>query len=160
MLNYVHFYVQHLSGVVMILGIAEVRKSLPKLVRDLSTNPAHPPVLIGAHRKAQVKLVPANSGMTIAVETLRRQARIISALAKAHNLSTVYVFGSVAKNTNTENSDVDLLCDGTNQTTLYDVAGFELVMEDLLGRDVNVLTRDSLDKKLDREIIESAIRIC
>lgn len=144
----------------MVLGIAEVRKALPGLIRDLSTNPAHPPVLIGAHRKAQVKLVPINSGAAVSVETLRRQARIISALAKAHNLSTVYVFGSMAKMTSTENSDVDLLCDGTNQTTLYDVAGFELVMEDLLGRDVSVLTRDSLDKKLDKEIIDSAIRIC
>jgi predicted nucleotidyltransferase len=54
------------------------------------------------------------------------------------------VFGSVARGTDTESSDLDILVEAPPGTTLYDLARAELELEEVLGCRVEVLTRASL----------------
>ena len=79
------------------------------------------------------------------------------ALAKAHNLSTVSVIGSVARGDQGKDSDVDLICDSLPGTTLYDVMGFELALEELFGTKVSAILRSALDATKDRELLNDEI---
>jgi predicted nucleotidyltransferase len=50
------------------------------------------------------------------------------------------VFGSVARGMDTAQSDLDLLVDTTDETTLFDIACLKLQLKQLMGCEVDVLT--------------------
>jgi predicted nucleotidyltransferase len=54
------------------------------------------------------------------------------------------LFGSSARGEDTENSDLDLLVEAPQGTTLYDLARVELELEALLGCKVEILTEGFL----------------
>lgn len=54
------------------------------------------------------------------------------------------LFGSSARSEDTEKSDLDLLAEAPQGTTLYDLARVELELEALLGCKVEVLTEGFL----------------
>ncbi len=79
------------------------------------------------------------------LETLRREKRAeIVRLAEAHGAHNVRVFGSVARGENSDASDLDLLVDFDRGRTLFDLIGFKLDLEGLLGVRVDVVTPNSL----------------
>jgi predicted nucleotidyltransferase len=60
----------------------------------------------------------------------------------------VRVFGSVARGDDRADSDVDLLVEMEDDRSLLDLVGLEQELEDLLGRDVDVLTDASIHPDL------------
>lgn len=72
--------------------------------------------------------------------TIEEIAAIISPIAKAYGVKTVWLFGSCARGEATEDSDVDLLIDGGRIRTLYQLASLRLDLEDALHRPVDLLT--------------------
>lgn len=126
-------------------GIAETRAQLTALVRSMVDDPTVPPVFFGHHRKPQVVLVPhgqfvsTRQGPSLAL--LRAKLGAIRTIAISHGFSTGWVIGSVARGEASETSDVDLLCESHVDTSLYDVAGFEAELEQVLDFPVNVLTK-------------------
>ncbi len=62
------------------------------------------------------------------------------AIIARYPVSNPRVFGSVARGEDDEKSDLDLLVDPTERATLFDLAGFEQELLDLLGVRVDVLT--------------------
>ena len=84
----------------------------------------------------------------------------ILAIARKHNAERVYVFGSCARKEETPESDVDLVADFKEHTSLFDVVGLELDVSDLLGCQVDVVTLDRLDsddsfsKSVKRDMVE------
>jgi predicted nucleotidyltransferase len=142
----------------LVLGIAEMRSSLPQLIRELASGGLDA-ILVGSHRKPQAMLVGYSAEPSDPLKQLQSKARIISTLARGCGLSTVSVSGSVARGEASQDSDIDLVCEGQPGTTLFDVAAFETVMEDLMGRPVTAMLRSSLDEKLDNQILSDAIVI-
>ena len=145
-----------------VLGIAETREQLPQLVKVMSADPTHPGVVIGSHRHPQVVLAPLslpNRSSPPNMELLRSKLPLIRTLATAHHLSTVAVFGSVARGEASHTSDVDLLCGTMPRTTLLDIAAFEEEMEMALGHPVTVVTRNSLTAN-DDPIVKDAVELC
>jgi predicted nucleotidyltransferase len=65
--------------------------------------------------------------------------RIIQ-IARAHGARNVRVFGSVALGMDRDGSDLDLLVDVDEGTTLFALAGLEQALRDLLGVRVDVRT--------------------
>ena len=61
-------------------------------------------------------------------------------IARAHGARNVRVFGSVARGTDREGSDLDLLVDVDASATLFTLAGLERALHDLLGVGVDVRT--------------------
>jgi predicted nucleotidyltransferase len=59
-------------------------------------------------------------------------------------LRNAKLFGSAARGEDTEKSDLDLLVEAPQGTTLYDLARVELELEALLGCRVEVLTEGFL----------------
>lgn len=65
---------------------------------------------------------------------------------KKYGVSEMAVFGSYTRDDYTENSDVDVMVSFDRRIGLKFVdLAFE--MEDLLGREVDLVTRDALEKK-------------
>ncbi|KKP80234.1 MAG: hypothetical protein A2271_02910 [Candidatus Moranbacteria bacterium RIFOXYA12_FULL_35_19] len=58
------------------------------------------------------------------------------------------VFGSVARNEMTKNSDVDILVKLAKNKTLLDLVGLKLELEDKLGRNVDVVSYGGIHPRL------------
>lgn len=66
------------------------------------------------------------------------------------------VFGSAIHGDDTEDSDLDLLVEPTQRTTLMTLAGIQLEAQRLLGVRVDVLTPNSLPRRFrDRVLLEA-----
>ena len=66
------------------------------------------------------------------------------------------VFGSVLHGLDTERSDLDLLLDPLPGTTLFDLGGLQLELEELLGVPVDLLTPGDLPKKFREQVLAEA----
>jgi uncharacterized protein len=66
----------------------------------------------------------------------------------------VRVFGSAARGEDLEGSDLDLLVDPTEQTTLFDLAGLKLELEALLGVGVDIATPGALRRGMTGRIAD------
>ena len=74
-------------------------------------------------------------------------------IAKKHGISTIYVFGSVARGDNTPQSDVDFLVEMQDGASLFGIAGFSYESEKLLGVHVDVIPLSALPQVKDREFV-------
>jgi predicted nucleotidyltransferase len=73
------------------------------------------------------------------------------------NIRKAAVFGSFARNENTQQSDVDLLVDFTGSYDLFDLVGLKQELEVILNRKVDLLTFKSLlNEEFDKTILEEA----
>lgn len=72
--------------------------------------------------------------------TLNANRDRVLEIARAHGAHNVRVFGSVARGTDREGSDVDLLVDVDARVTLFTLADLEQALRDLLGVGVDVRT--------------------
>ncbi len=77
-------------------------------------------------------------------------------LVTHHGLAGARIFGSVLTGTDDEESDLDLLVDPAEKTSLFTLAGFQADAEDLLGVPVSVLTPDGLPPKFRSQVLEQA----
>ena len=66
------------------------------------------------------------------------------------------VYGSVLSGADTEESDLDLLVDATETTTLFMLARLEHAAQELLGVRVSILTPGFLSEKFRRRVLEGA----
>ena len=84
-----------------------------------------------------------------------RQA--ILPVAEKYRLQAVYLFGSYARGTATEQSDIDLLIDtaGTQIKSLLQLAAVYCDLEATLGKRVDVVTLSALEQKVQMPSEES-----
>ena len=71
-------------------------------------------------------------------------------------LSHPRIFGSVLSSTDTDESDLDLLVDATETTTLFTLARLEYAAQELLGVPVSVLTPGFLPAKFRDRVLKRA----
>jgi len=89
-------------------------------------------------------------------DLLREKREAILRIAEKHGARNVRVFGSVAKGETTSTSDVDLLVDTAEETSPWFPAGLIAELEELLGRQVDVVTPNGLYWLLRRRILSEA----
>ena len=77
-------------------------------------------------------------------------------LVTRHGFARARIFGSVVTGTDDEDSDLDLLVDPTETTSLFTIAGFRADAEELLGVPVSVLTPDALPPKFRSEVLQKS----
>jgi hypothetical protein len=97
------------------------------------------------------------SEKTNTIEDLLREKREeILRIAEKHGAQNVRIFGSVVHGEATEASDIDLLVDPTERTSPWFPAGLIADLEELLGRQVDVVTPDGLYWLLRRRILKES----
>ena len=89
-------------------------------------------------------------------EALRVHREAIRSIALRHRVTNVRVFGSVVHGDDTEESDLDLLVEPTNETTMLDIAKIQLELAQLLKVAVDVLTPKALPVKFREQVIAEA----
>ena len=89
-------------------------------------------------------------------EALTTHRTELRQLISRYNLMRPRVFGSVLTGTDTEESDLDLLVDPTDSTTLFTLAALEHEAEKLLGVPVSVLTPKFLSAKFRDKVLQLA----
>src|SRR5689334_12664446 len=77
-------------------------------------------------------------------------------LVSRYDLTHPRVFGSVVTGTDTEGSDLDLLVEPSDSTTLLTIAGLQIEAETLLGVAVDVLTPNGLPPKFRDKVLRQA----
>lgn len=80
-------------------------------------------------------------------EALHRHRDAIREIALSHRVTNIRVFGSVLRGEDTEESDLDLLVEPTNETTMMDIGAIRYELRQLLGIPVDVLTPNALPDK-------------
>ena len=90
-------------------------------------------------------------------EILKSKREEILRIAAKHGASQVRVFGSVARGEVDESSDVDLLVQVGPHASPWFPAGLILDLEELLGRNVEVVTEESVYWLLRRRILKEAV---
>lgn len=90
---------------------------------------------------------------------LGERRKAILALAERYGMYDVRVFGSVARGESSEQSDVDLLVKVRPGRSVFDLGGFLMDVQDLLGCKVDVLTDDGLKPRLRERVLREAVAV-
>ena len=89
-------------------------------------------------------------------EALAAHREELRELVTRHGLTRPRVYGSVLRGTDTEESDLDLLVDATEKTTLFTLTRLERAAQELLGVKVSVLTPGDLPAKFRDRVLKQA----
>ncbi len=92
-------------------------------------------------------------------EILKGKREEILRIAAKYGARNMRLFGSVAKGLATEASDVDILVEMESGRSLIDLVAIKQDLEDLLGRQVHVITALSLSPYMRDEVLKEAIGI-
>lgn len=105
-----------------------------------------------------INLAPMRKSTANALDELLRTKRedILSTVRK-YGASNVRVFGSVARGEADAESDIDLLVDMEPGRSLFDLGGLLMDLQDLLGREVDVVTEKGLDERIREHILKEAV---
>ncbi|MFB6097944.1 MAG: nucleotidyltransferase family protein [Salinibacter sp.] len=80
-------------------------------------------------------------------------------LARQHGAYNVRLFGSVVRGDDQPDSDLDLLVDMEPGRSLLDHIALKQDLEDLLGREVDVVTEASLHPRLRDRVLREAVAL-
>lgn len=85
-----------------------------------------------------------------------KQSEILR-IAASHGARSVRVFGSAARGTLTRESDIDILVALERGRGLLDLVAMKQDMEDLLGREVHVVTEASISPYMRDRVLKDAV---
>lgn len=90
---------------------------------------------------------------------LRDRRDEIVEIARARGASRVRVFGSVARGEAAEGSDIDFLVDLEPGRSLLDLGGLLMDLQDLLERNVDVVTERGLRPRVAQRVLADAVEL-
>ena len=90
---------------------------------------------------------------SIALQTHREA---ILRIVLSHRVTNVRVFGSVVHGDDTEGSDLDLLVEPTQETTMMDIGAIRYELKQLLGIPVDVLTPRAIPDHFRSVVLQEA----
>ncbi|MBA4384710.1 MAG: nucleotidyltransferase [Anaerolinea sp.] len=92
-------------------------------------------------------------------DVLARLAPLYQDLKSRYGVSSLFLFGSVARNEATPQSDVDLLVEFEKPIGLFDFIGLQQNLESVLGCKVDLGTKRSLKIRVMENVLKEAIRV-
>lgn len=91
------------------------------------------------------------------LRTLRRNRARILRIAHKHGARSVRIFGSVARGEASAESDIDLLVEMETGEGLFAQGAMLVELQDLLGRDVDVVTVEGLRHRIRERVLREAV---
>lgn len=92
-------------------------------------------------------------------ETIKRLAENLDELRKTYQVEQFSLFGSVARNEATDSSDIDLLVEFSRTPGLLKFIALQQHLEQLLGTQVDLVTRKALKLQIKETILSEAIQV-
>ena len=89
-------------------------------------------------------------------DVLRQRVDTIREAATRFHVRNPRVFGSILHGADKDGSDLDLLVDPQPGTTLFDLGGLQVELEDMLGVPVDVVTPGDLPARIRAQVIAEA----
>lgn len=88
---------------------------------------------------------------------LEAAAPILRTLAAEHGYTRLAVFGSAARHEARQDSDIDLIVDAPAGTSSFDFIRFKQLVEQVLGREIDLVDYGGLKPRLDDGIRREAV---
>jgi len=101
---------------------------------------------------------PTKQGLGVA-EIIGNKREQVLALAAQHGAANVRIFGSVARNEASDESDVDMLVTFPKENSIFDLVALWLDLQDLLGREVSLVTDSMLRDRFQANVLEDAVTL-
>lgn len=83
----------------------------------------------------------------------------IAKVAAIHGARNIRVFGSVARGEADEKSDIDFLVEMEPGRSLLDLGGLLMDLQEVLGRDVDVVTERGLNPRIRDRVLREAVSL-
>jgi len=80
-------------------------------------------------------------------------------LLKEYGVKRAALFGSLVSGEETNESDIDLLVELPERASLLDLAGLKIDLEELLEKEVDVITYDSIHPLLKESILSEKVAV-
>jgi hypothetical protein len=94
--------------------------------------------------------------MTLPDELLQKRAHILR-IAKRHGAGNVRVFGSMARGEADDQSDLDLLVEMREGSSLLDHAALWLELQDIFTRKVDVVSEKGIKDRIRDRVLREAV---
>ncbi len=88
---------------------------------------------------------------------LEAAAPVLKTLADERGYSRLAVFGSVARGQAGQDSDIDLLVEAPAETSSFDFIRFQQLLEQVLGRPIDLVSYGGLKPKRDDDVLREAV---
>ncbi len=75
-------------------------------------------------------------------------------ILKSQGVLKAAIFGSFARGDNKRNSDIDILIKPKKHTSLFDLGGLKIDLEEKLGKKVDIITYDGIHPMLKEQILK------
>lgn len=95
----------------------------------------------------------------ITLQDIKNRREEILEIAGKRGVSNMAVFGSVVRGEAGGKSDVDFLVDMEPGRSLFDLSGFMIDMEELLGYKVDVALRKTLKEGIREKALKEAVKL-
>jgi uncharacterized protein len=92
-------------------------------------------------------------------EVIQKLRQHYPGLVKNYGITSLALFGSVARDEATDTSDVDVLVDFGAPPTFDQYMGLKIFLEDLLQCQVDVVTRRALKERIRPYVEKEAVRV-
>nr|WP_163503439.1 nucleotidyltransferase family protein [Halomonas socia] len=86
----------------------------------------------------------------------QKHREAIRQVVERHHATNPRIFGSVLHGQDTDGSDLDILIDTTQETSLFDVGAIRAELTELLDVEVDVLTPGALPDRWKLEVLNEA----
>lgn len=90
-------------------------------------------------------------------ELIKEKRQEVLELAAKHGAKNVRLFGSVARGEADSASDIDFLVEFESGRSLLDLGGLVMDLQELLGREVDVLTEKGLRARIRERVLKEAV---
>lgn len=90
------------------------------------------------------------------LNALQRHRDTIRQIVEQHRAKNARVFGSVLHGHDTHDSDLDIIVDPTDETSLFDIGAIRAELTELLEVEVNVVTPNALPDRWRRDVLNEA----
>lgn len=80
-------------------------------------------------------------------------------LEKDYNVTELGIFGSFVRNEQTSDSDIDILIDYKDGTSILTLGGLQYMLSELFNTKVDIVMKKTLKKRIGKQILSEVIYV-
>ena len=92
-------------------------------------------------------------------EKIKKIRDILVEVLKKYGVSKAAIFGSVARGDDTEDSDIDIIVEFVDGKSLLDLVALKLELQKMLGKEIDIITYNSIHPLLKEKILSEQVVI-